>query len=94
MGLAWLGCVPLPSLLSLLGNRIMAYTQKILKTETREINLRDIPFTEWPQEAKDAAEYFMRLHGTKTRFEQELFKKEWLAAKVENYLNTPSEDYL
>mgnify|MGYP003529160022 CR=1 FL=1 len=72
----------------------MAYTQKILKTETREINLRDIPFTEWPQEAKNAAEYFLRQRGREDKIRQDLFRLELMAVWVEDYLNTPFENFL
>ena len=72
----------------------MAYMKKTEIVTVSAISLRDIPFKEWPEEAKNAAEYFLRQRGREDRVRQDLFRLELMAAWVEDYLNTPFEDFL
>lgn len=71
----------------------MAYLKKIETVTVSEISLRDIPFKEWPEEARSAAEYFLRQRGREDKIRQDLFRLELMAAWVEDYLNTPAEAF-
>jgi hypothetical protein len=56
---------------------------KLVTATESVIELRDIPFEDWPEECKECAMTILASPKLRQEFMQELFKLEWLVVKVE-----------
>lgn len=56
---------------------------KLVTATESAIELRDIPFEDWPEECKECARTILESPKLRQEFMQELFKLEWLVVKVE-----------
>ena len=74
----------------------MTYIKKVteIKVVETKVDLQKMPFASWPEEAKNAAYSLTQTEGQLERLNQELFPLDYLAARVERFLNTPLEDFL
>jgi len=57
-----------------------------LKIETKvvqTIELRDIPYRDWPEEAKQMTRDILSMPIHRKRFDAELFKQDWLVSRIE-----------
>ena len=56
---------------------------KLVTAIESAIDLRAIPFAEWPEECKECARAILESPKLRQEFMQELLKLEWLVVKVE-----------
>jgi hypothetical protein len=56
---------------------------KLVTATDSVIELRDIPFEDWPEECKECAMTILASPKLRQEFMQELFKLGWLVVKVE-----------
>ncbi len=59
-------------------------------TET-EINLAEIGFKYWPDEAKEMARVLIQKPGMAAKMQQQLFPLSWLAGEVDKLLEAQNE---
>ena len=55
---------------------------EITAKHTISIDLASTPFREWPEECKKTALWLLDTPLYRKEFDRQLFKREWLAAKV------------
>ncbi len=67
--------------------------KKTVSVETTEVELRDIPFKEWPESMKQEAINILRVPHFKQQFfdQLECFRKDWLVARIENSVALQAE---